>query len=291
MARFGQVLTAMVTPFNDDGSLNLDVAQELARYLQAHGNDGLVNDDEINNGNGDQDDHDIAQVNVNPPQTFDLALRKQLAQNQSSSVNAGAIVEFTIEVFNQGAVTANNVQITDYIQAGFVWPANAALNPGWVHSAGPNTAANTLTGSILPGASATALIRLQVNPALNAANVRMVYNFAEISVDNHPVANGAQPDPDSTPDANNNNDGPLTDDAINNESADEDDQDIAEVLINLPQQFDLALRKTLAANQSSTVNAGDIVEFTIEVFNQGAVAANNVQLTDYLQAGFVWPRS
>ncbi len=42
MARFGRVLTAMVTPFNDDGSLNLDVAQQLARYLQAHGNDGLV---------------------------------------------------------------------------------------------------------------------------------------------------------------------------------------------------------------------------------------------------------
>ena len=42
MARFGRVLTAMVTPFNDDGSLNLDVAQQLARYLQDHGNDGLV---------------------------------------------------------------------------------------------------------------------------------------------------------------------------------------------------------------------------------------------------------
>jgi 4-hydroxy-tetrahydrodipicolinate synthase len=42
MAQFGRVLTAMVTPFNDDGSLNLDVAQQLARYLQDHGNDGLV---------------------------------------------------------------------------------------------------------------------------------------------------------------------------------------------------------------------------------------------------------
>lgn len=42
MARFGRVLTAMVTPFHEDGSLNLDVAQQLARYLQAHGNDGLV---------------------------------------------------------------------------------------------------------------------------------------------------------------------------------------------------------------------------------------------------------
>ena len=42
MARFGRVLTAMVTPFGKDGSLDLDVAQQLARYLQDHGNDGLV---------------------------------------------------------------------------------------------------------------------------------------------------------------------------------------------------------------------------------------------------------
>jgi 4-hydroxy-tetrahydrodipicolinate synthase len=40
--RFGAVLTAMVTPFNDDGSLDLDGAAELARYLAANGNDGLV---------------------------------------------------------------------------------------------------------------------------------------------------------------------------------------------------------------------------------------------------------
>jgi len=32
----------MVTPFDDDGELDLDVAAELARYLQSHGHDGLV---------------------------------------------------------------------------------------------------------------------------------------------------------------------------------------------------------------------------------------------------------
>ncbi|MEN9505251.1 MAG: dihydrodipicolinate synthase [Actinomycetota bacterium] len=42
MARFGRVLTAMVTPFDDDGELDLDVAQRLARRLEADGNDGLV---------------------------------------------------------------------------------------------------------------------------------------------------------------------------------------------------------------------------------------------------------
>ncbi len=42
MARFGKVVTAMVTPFHADGSLNLDGARRLAKWLQDNGNDGLV---------------------------------------------------------------------------------------------------------------------------------------------------------------------------------------------------------------------------------------------------------
>jgi 4-hydroxy-tetrahydrodipicolinate synthase len=41
-ARFGRVLTAMVTPFNDDGSLDVAGAADLAEWLVAHGSDGLV---------------------------------------------------------------------------------------------------------------------------------------------------------------------------------------------------------------------------------------------------------
>jgi len=40
--RFGRVITAMVTPFDDAGALDLDAAVELARWLAAHGSDGLV---------------------------------------------------------------------------------------------------------------------------------------------------------------------------------------------------------------------------------------------------------
>ncbi|HYZ10304.1 MAG TPA: 4-hydroxy-tetrahydrodipicolinate synthase [Actinomycetota bacterium] len=42
MARFGRVVTAMVTPFTEDRSLDLDRAQELAAWLVDHGSDGLV---------------------------------------------------------------------------------------------------------------------------------------------------------------------------------------------------------------------------------------------------------
>jgi 4-hydroxy-tetrahydrodipicolinate synthase len=40
--RFGAVLTAMVTPFDDEGALDLDGARDLARWLQTQGNDGLI---------------------------------------------------------------------------------------------------------------------------------------------------------------------------------------------------------------------------------------------------------
>jgi 4-hydroxy-tetrahydrodipicolinate synthase len=39
---FGRVLTAMVTPFNKDLSINLSQARKLARHLVASGSDGLV---------------------------------------------------------------------------------------------------------------------------------------------------------------------------------------------------------------------------------------------------------
>jgi 4-hydroxy-tetrahydrodipicolinate synthase len=42
MARFGQVLTAMVTPFDEQGAVDLDGAAELAKWLVARGSDGLV---------------------------------------------------------------------------------------------------------------------------------------------------------------------------------------------------------------------------------------------------------
>ncbi len=42
MPRFGSVVTAMVTPFGEDGRVDHQVAAELARHLVAAGTDGLV---------------------------------------------------------------------------------------------------------------------------------------------------------------------------------------------------------------------------------------------------------
>lgn len=42
MPRFGRVVTAMVTPMASDGSVDLDGARELSRWLVEQGNEGLV---------------------------------------------------------------------------------------------------------------------------------------------------------------------------------------------------------------------------------------------------------
>src|SRR4051812_23486740 len=42
IGRFGAVMTAMVTPFDDDGALNVDAAVKLAKWLTDNGSDGLV---------------------------------------------------------------------------------------------------------------------------------------------------------------------------------------------------------------------------------------------------------
>ena len=42
MPQFGQIMTAMITPFDEAGAVDYDVAQQLAEHLVAEGNDGLV---------------------------------------------------------------------------------------------------------------------------------------------------------------------------------------------------------------------------------------------------------
>lgn len=42
MVNFGRVLTAMITPFREDGSVNYEVAEQLAVHLTLHGTDAIV---------------------------------------------------------------------------------------------------------------------------------------------------------------------------------------------------------------------------------------------------------
>ena len=58
-ARFGAVLTAMVTPFDENGALNLDAAAKLAKWLTENGSDGLVVTGTTGEGPVLTDDEDV----------------------------------------------------------------------------------------------------------------------------------------------------------------------------------------------------------------------------------------
>jgi 4-hydroxy-tetrahydrodipicolinate synthase len=58
--RFGAVLTAMVTPFDANGGLDIDAGVSLARYLVEHGSDGLVLAGSTGEGSALSDDEKCA---------------------------------------------------------------------------------------------------------------------------------------------------------------------------------------------------------------------------------------
>ncbi|MBK6783165.1 MAG: hypothetical protein IPG79_04970 [Saprospiraceae bacterium] len=65
----------------------------------------------------------------------------------------------------------------------------------------------------------------------------------------------------------------------NNDDPTEDDQD--DETLNV---FDLALRKQLTT--APPYNYGQLHTFTVQVFNQGNVAATNIIVNDYVPAGY-----
>ncbi len=207
---------------------------------------------------------------------YDLALRKTTPEDV---VSPGELVPYLIEVFNQSpdaAATPRDVVVTDTLPAGLAF--SAADNPGWTDLGGGRIR-TTIAGPVAQGASVRLALRLRV---LDGATDGTLLNRAEISEFKDSGGTVTPPDVDSTPDADTANDTEV-DDVIDNSGGDEDDADPAPVRLI---RYDLALRKTTTATQ---VRPGDLVPFTITVFNQAANAAATVRdivLTDALPAGY-----
>ena len=156
------------------------------------------NDDTADTAGGD--DYDPETVAI--VQDYDLALTKVLAAGQSTVVAPGDQVIFTVTVINQGSLTANSFDVTDFIPNGFTF--NPASNPSWTDNL-DGTATVTLSsangglpaGGLPPSAFTTVDIILDV--AANAPQGQDLVNWAEISADDGM-------DGDSTPDIDQTND-------------------------------------------------------------------------------------
>ena len=237
------------------------------------GGDPSSDDDDNTDGGGpmvgeDEDDHDPAFLPI-----FDLALKKTLAT--AGPYSYGDTLTFDITVYNQGNVTATNIEVTDYLKCGYVF--DPAINPDWM--AAGNNATTVITDTIAGGDSTIVSIDLILQPCDTMGGYK---NTAEISGSEDDMGNDTtDADADSDADGDEENDGDMEDNATDGENEDEDDSDFAE-----PEIFDLAQIKEIVT--PGPYNWGDTLQYAITVVNQGNVPATNIDITDYLPVGLTY---
>ena len=251
-------------------------------------NDTFLSDNDVSgNGNDgeDEDDHDIAVITT---LSFDLALIKELADGQSSIVRPGDTIAYDITVINQGDIPADSIVISDYIDvANMMFEAGAGdgietnAGNGWTVNVAGDVATDTIfvAGGLQPGEDTTVTIFLTLNSPIAPGVV--IENVAEITSSTDENGDD-QIDDDSTPDDDDSNDEFLVDNDVDGDGkngGDEDDHDKATVETA---GFDLALVKLLSDGQDRDVEPGDTISYDIVVINQGMIAADSIEITDYL---------
>ncbi|HMZ40454.1 MAG TPA: SdrD B-like domain-containing protein [Saprospiraceae bacterium] len=245
---------------------------------------GDVKDDDIfsRDKGGEEDDHDPAGIEV-----YDLALRK--IYKGAYPIHYNDVVPFEITIFNQGNISSKEISIVDYIPQGYEW--DVALNGGWSYNSLTRMATTTYPGTIVPGDSAKVTVYVKV--LVNYSGIKAWDNYSEIKSTKDTTGVVRTKDIDSNfdmipdndmggvPDTKSDN---FIDDDGNDGDGDgikdEDDHDPAR-----PQIVDLALRKWVL-NKKPYYIPGEIVPYTLTVFNQGNVIMNSVTVNDYLFAGY-----
>ena len=291
----GQTKVLTITLLLDDASLGnyrniAEITEDSAEDYGVSDEDSttdsdLTNDLVINHNDadadeivGDEDDNDFEEIAaIQPTFLYDLALVKLLADGQESVVLEGETVTYDIFISNQGTTPSGNYSVMDVIPEGmgFVNASNNGSEDG-------NTVSWTDLPSIDPGQTEI----LSITLVLDDASIGSYRNYAEITDDSSEEFGVS--DEDSTPDTDSSNDLVINHNNINEDdmAGDEDDSDFEDITSMQPVPvYDLALIKTIADGQNTTLSIGDQVTYSIIVSNQGTVASNDYCVIDILPAG------
>ena len=225
---------------DEDSPKDYDSVPNQIRTDDSGGNPGTSTDNQVNSSPmsnvPDEDDQDVASIIIT---NFDLALTKKALNH---NIKKGDDVEYEIEVFNQGAITADKITLVDYLDTGFV------LNdPAWAYYSNDNSKVETLLSvgngklppqGLLPGKSVKIKIKLHLDDV--ADNVDFLVNEVEIkSAFDISGNNLGIYDKDSTPDDIKGNDAKGNDNQLDGDGTnDEDDNDWAKVFVRSRIIFD-----------------------------------------------------
>ncbi len=200
----------------------------------------------------------------------DLTITKTANPSEATAVAVGSVITYTLTASNAvgAAGTATNVVIRDYIGDGltFVSPA-----PGSGVICGDTTPdeINCTAASIAPGESRTVVIVVTVSAASGA------------------VYNGARVDPNNVISEDNE----AADDALDCAAVGEGAAGAAE-----PDNYDctrhtvtalpnLTITKTASPSETTVVDTGDTITYTLTVTNGGAATATSVDIQDTIGSG------
>ena len=255
----------------------------------AGGKPGSAADDAINgDGTGviqgtnpltDEDNHDPGYARI-----FDLALKKTTDQTTLLSYNDLFTFHFT--VYNQGTIPVKNIKIKDYLPAGYTYSAADNTGLGWTVVG--STLENTIPLLLQPGLSTTIDVHLRIVDVVSDHTAYV--NFAEIAAAQDQNSNNLLPGDDADSDMNSNTaserniqPGTVDDDNIWSTGLNgfQDDFDPGMAYFN-----DLAVRQTVYTD--GPYHAGNEIEFSVKVFNQGGIAVREVELTDYIPSGYIF---
>lgn len=245
------------------GVINSGATQTLQIYVRANAPSGqsgeYTNTTEIiasnppdpdstpNNGVITEDDYDSITISVN---VADLSLEKTVS---NKNANVGEIVTYTLQIGNEGPVTATDVAIEDIIPLGLRNISN--ITNGGIMSL------NTIkwVNLTIPVGGITLTYNATVVKPEGLESTDYL-NIAQITASN-------QFDPDSKP---------------NNDNGDQSEDDEDSEFINIP-STDIAINKDV---DKTDVPMNSEVIFTISAENLGTLNATNVEVQDLLPKGY-----
>ena len=233
-------------------------------------------------------------------------------------VSKGDIVRYTIRVYNEGKINGYATEITDYLPEGLKLAENSEINTkyGWTSKDGKKIQTTYLANRMLNHFDGTTLdyadieIECEVIASIKRTN-QTLKNIAEITAHKDEDGNTDKKDLDRDSEPDNV--------IIDNYDKNQQDDDDFEDLIIPGKSMDLALRKFITQVKSGTevkkydrapvvdisplvngtgttaiykhsktpvsVSTGDIVRYTIRIYNEGELDGYATEVTDYLPDG------
>ncbi|WP_420321297.1 gliding motility-associated C-terminal domain-containing protein [Flagellimonas sp.] len=187
----------------------------------------------------------------------DLSLTKTV---DNPTPNVGDVVEFTLNLTNDGASDATGVVVTDLLPSGLSYQSH--ITTAGAYDA--DTGIWNINGTLFNQNTETLVVLATVNVPTGATDEYI--NVATITASD-------LADPDSDP-----NQGLDVDDLLDGLA----DDDEASAVVT-PQTTDIGITKTV---DNASPKIGDQVIFTITITNEGSIAATNIGIEEQLPVGY-----